>query len=1407
MTAVASSSSAVPGTREAFVFPCSFAQRRLWFLHQFDPASSVYNIPSPMRITAPLDLAALRSALNELVRRHEALRTTFTTVDGEPMQVVAPTQAVDLEVIDLRSVPAEQRESESQRLVFIDAQRPFSLTDGPLLRTSVLRLGDADFVLLLTLHHIVADGGSMGVLFRELGVLYTAFSRGQSSPLPELPLQYADFAHWQRQLLQGEVLEGHLSYWRKQLSGAPELLELPADRPRPAVQSFHGGTHLLTLDAWLYDSLRVLGQREGTTPFMTLLAAFKVLLSRYTGETDIVIGSPIANRTRAELEGLIGLFVNTLVLRTDLSGDPTFRELLGRMREVTLGAYSHQDLPFEKLVEELQPSRKLSHNPLFQFMFVLQSAERHANPGASGGGAPPVNVTTGTAKFDLTLSVMETGRGAQALFEYNTDLFEAATIARLVEHFQRLLEAIIQEPDRRLSDLSLLGEDEREQVLVEWNETAVERPRDIALHRLIQAQALRTPDATAVVAGDERLTYRELMARAHRVAHWLGKQGIGPHPLVGVCMERSPEMVVALVGILVAGGAYVPLDPEYPRERLAFMLEDAAPPVLLTQARLAASLPEGRTRVVCLDTLGPELALCPDASPDLPTVPEQPAYVIFTSGSTGRPKGAINTHAGVTNRLLWMQEEYPLGGSDRVLHKTPTSFDVSVWELFGPLIAGATLVLAKPGGQRQPDYLIPLIIEQGITAAHFVPSLLRVLLEHPECGRCTTIRRVISSGEALPADLEARFHSRLGGAELLNMYGPTETAVEVTAWACPPGGSGGSVPIGRPISNTQIYLLDARLQPVPIGVPGELYIGGVNVGLGYLRRPTLTAERFIPDPFGGVPGGRLYRSGDRARFRPDGNIEFLGRLDDQEKVRGFRIELGEIEAVLRGHPAVAEAAIVTREYAPGDKRLVAYFVPDPKRASTLRALLRYQREGLLGDASLTELPNGLAVLQRSQGEAAFVYREVFEDAAYLRHGITLDDGDCVFDVGANIGLFTLFVGQRVKGARVYAFEPIPRVFDVLKLNAGLYDGDVRLFNLGLADAARHETFTYYPHLSILSGRKADAKAEREVALAYERSRSREPAEARQVLEEVVTERLRTEPVRCELKTLSQVMREAGVEQIDLLKIDVERSEHDVLLGIAEEDWSRIRQVVVEVEDTDGALARIRTLLERHGYQVAAEQEDALRETRTWLVYATRAGAARRRAEVESVDAGPRWHGPEQLRSDLKRHLAERLPDYMVPALFVPLEALPLLPNGKLDRRALPPPEDQLPGLGNVAYVAPRNPTEEHLAQLFRELLRRERVGIHDHFFESGGHSLLATRLLSRIREAYRITLPLRRIFETPTVEGLARALAETPQGATAAPPPIERIARRDAPPDVSQLSDDEVSKMLEGLIAEGKVVG
>ena len=405
----------------------------------------------------------------------------------------------------------------------------------------------------------------------------------------------------------------------------------------------------------------------------------------------------------------------------------------------------------------------------------------------------------------------------------------------------------------------------------------------------------------------------------------------------------------------------------------------------------------------------------------------------------------------------------------------------------------------------------------------------------------------------------------------------------MTAWACPPGGSGGSVPIGRPISNTQIYLLDARLQPVPIGVPGELYIGGANVGLGYLRRPTLTAERFIPDPFGGVPGGRLYRSGDRARFRPDGNIEFLGRLDDQEKVRGFRIELGEIEAVLRGHPAVAEAAIVTREYAPGDKRLVAYFVPDPKRASTLRALLRYQREGLLGDASLTELPNGMAVLQRSQGEAAIVYREVFEDAAYLRHGITLDDGDCVFDVGANIGLFTLFVGQRVKGARVYAFEPIPRVFDVLKLNAGLYDADVRLFNLGLA--------------------------------------------------ENVAERLRTEPVRCELKTLSQVMREAGVEQIDLLKIDVARSEHDVLLGIAEEDWSRIRQVVVEVEDTDGALDRIRTLLERHGYQVAAEQEDALRETRTWLVYATRAGAARRRAEVESVDAGPRWHGPDQLRSD------------------------------------------------------------------------------------------------------------------------------------------------------------------------------
>ena len=948
------SAAATPETaKRGFVFRTSFAQWRLWFLHQFDPLSPVYNITAPLRLSNPCDVPTLRRTLDEIVRRHEALRTTFSTVRGEPVQVVAPSQPLDLEEVDLRHLPAGEREAEAGRWAMRDARRPFSLVHGPLFRATLLVLGASDYVLLLTLHHIVSDGWSMTVLVNEIVALYNAFAGGRPSPLPELPIQYPDFAEWQREWLAGPQLDEQVRYWKARLAGAPEIVTIPPDRPRPGVQSYRGGLYTCALDPVAYRALCGLAEEAGATRFMSLLAVFQTLVYRYCGELDVVTGTPVANRSRPEVEQLIGCFVNTLVIRTSLAGEPTFRDVLASVRDASLGAYAHQDVPFERLVEELRPSGHLSHNPLFQIMFVFhKAAPAEARTAEDRAAALPAG--SGTAKFDVTLYVGESGGEAECAFEYNSDLFDHDTIVRLAGRFSLLLDGVVRQSDLPVSALPILGADERHRLLHEWNATEVAWSTTLCVQERIVEQARATPNAIAVIHGGESLTYRDLVARANRVAAYLVSRGVAANSLVGVYMERSLEMVAGLVGILQAGAAYLPIDPEYPRDRVAFMLEDAAPVVLLTQGRLEASLPAHGAVVVRIDDDWPEIAAGDPADPSCPIAPHQWAYMIYTSGSTGRPKGAINAHAGIANRLLWMQAAYGLDASDRVLQKTPISFDVSVWELFWPLMTGATMIVADPGGHRNVDYLIQVINDYQVTTAHFVPSMLRLFLDHPEVASCTSLRRVIASGEALPADLERRFARRLT-ARLHNLYGPTEAAVDVTAWACPPDGSGSNVPIGRPIANTQIHLLDAAFEPVPIGVAGELWIGGVGVGAGYWRRPELTAERFVPDPFRSAPGSRLYRTGDRARYRPDGNIEFLGRLDDQEKVRGLRIELGEIEATLRLQAAVKDAVVLAREFAGGDRRLVAYIVPDPEQLPALREQLRLRSQGLLEESDLPSL--------------------------------------------------------------------------------------------------------------------------------------------------------------------------------------------------------------------------------------------------------------------------------------------------------------------------------------------------------------------------------------------------------------------------------------------------------------------
>ena len=1036
--------------------PLSFAQQRLWFFDQFEPGSPSYNLPRTVRLQGKLNIDALSTSLNEIIKRHEILRTSFAISDGQPIQVISPSVNLQLPVVDLQHIPQEHQEVELYRLAKKEAQTGFDLTQASLLRVKLLRLDGEDHVILLTFHHIVSDGWSTDILIREVAALYTAFCAGRPSSLPQLPIQYADFALWQRQWLEGEALNNQLAYWQQQLTGELPILQLPTDRPRPTVQTYAGKTLSFIFPNSLTEELKSLSKQEGVTLFMTLLAGFKTLLYRYTGQADILVGSPIANRNRTEIENLIGFFVNTLVLRTDLSGNPSFRELLGRVRETTLGAYAHQDLPFEKLVEELQPERNLSRTPLFQVMFVFQNAPT-ATLELPGLNIQPLEVKTETAKFDLTLNIQNTVAELTGTIEYNTDLFDETTISRLVKHFETLLTGIVANPQQQLGNLPLLTTTEQQQLL-EWNNTETDFGNQLCLHQLFEAQVEKTPDAVAVVFDNEQLTYQELNQQANQVAHYLQKLGVGPEVLVGICVERSLLMVIGILAILKAGGAYVPLDTAYPKERLGYMLVDSQVSVLLTQKHLLATLPVHSVQTICLDQDSNLFLTQSTANPISQVTSHNLAYVIYTSGSTGQPKGAMNTHKGLCNRLLWMQDTYHLIPSDKVLQKTPFSFDVSVWELFWPLLTGASLVVAKPGGHQDGRYLVQLIFQEQITTLHFVPSMLQVFIEEPELEKCSSIKRVICSGEALPFDLQKRFFGRLN-AELHNLYGPTEASIDVTFWACQPNSNEKIVPIGRPIANTQIYILDKHLQPIPIGVSGELHIGGVGLARGYLNKPELTQQKFISSPF--EPGKYLYKTGDLARYRPGGNIEFLGRIDHQVKIRGFRIEIGEIEAALIRHPHIRETIVIAREDEAGIKRLVAYVVPKANQ----------------------------------------------------------------------------------------------------------------------------------------------------------------------------------------------------------------------ILNI----------------------------------------------------------------------------------SELRGYLQQKLPSYMLPEAFVILETLPLTPNGKVDHRVLPAPDKSRNALA-TEFVSPRTPTEQIVADIWADILGREQIGIYDNFFDLGGHSLLATQVISRLREAFKIDLPLRSLFENPTVINLVERI-------------------------------------------------
>jgi amino acid adenylation domain-containing protein len=1462
--------------------PLSFAQERLWFLDRLAPGNAAYNIPLALAAHGELSLPALAASLGEMVRRHEALRTTYVARGDRPVQVVAPDAAWALPLIDLAALPEGVRGSEVRRLADALVARPFDLDRDAVLRASALRLGASDHALLLVVHHIASDGWSLGVIVEEIAALYPAALAGAPSPLPELAVQYADFAVWQRGWLQGEALAGQLGYWRERLAGAAAL-DLPTDRPRPPAQSFRGATRMHSIGAETTAALGAFARRHDATLFMVLLSAVQTLLGRYAGQEDVVVGSPIANRTRAEIEPLVGFFVNSLVLRGDLAGDPAFAELVGRSRRAALEAYAHQDLPFERLVEELRPDRRLAHNPLFQVMFAVQNAPMQAIelPGITFSA---VDFEFPATRFDLEIFFTEAAGGMAVQLTYGTDLFDAATIARLEGHLDTLLAAVLADPSRRLAELALLTAPEVHQVRLAWNDTAAAIPaEDVAA--LFSAQARRRPDAVAVASETGDLTYAELEGRSTLLARRLAAAGVGPEVRVALLAQRSPAMIVGLLAILKAGGAYVPLDPSYPAERLAWMLADSGSRVLLGQPELLAELPEEADLPVIELTAETGLE-APQAGPEPQgSLPGGLAYVMYTSGSTGRPKGVGVTHRNIV-RLVRESGFADLGEDQVFLQLAPISFDASTLELWAPLVNGGRIAVFPP---RRPslEELGEAIARFGVTSLWLTAGLFHQMVDD-RLEALRPLRQLLAGGDVLSPSHVRRALAALPGLTLINGYGPTEG----TTFTCcfpmtSPEQLGSTVPLGRPIGNTRVHVLDAALGSVPAGVWGELCLGGDGLSRGYLGRPELTAERFVPDPFS-TDGSRLYRTGDVVRFRPDGRVEFAGRRDGQVKLRGFRIELGEIENALARHPAVREATVVSRDDGgPLGQRLVAYVVPNPPEAAAIAAPdeadADADRRHVEQWRELYEQTYAKGTPAEAGGDATFnlqgwnsSYTGEPIPAAEMREWLDGTVGRLlalphrrVLEVGCGTGLLLFRVApeaERYRGtdfsavalAQVHAEltrRALPQVelaqgladdwtevragdFDLVVLNSvvqyfpgvdylvkvlegavaavapggSVFVGDVRSLpllealhasvelhrasgSLPAAELARRvgrrtadeEELVIDPGLFLALAHRLPAIRRVRVLL----KRGRGINELTRFRYDVVLDVGPARPEEAEPEILPQAWESlASLERrlaarpaalavagIPNARLTGEAAALDLLHGEGRE-METVDELRAEISARASAAAAVEpedlwALADRLGYDadltpsagggVDGRFDSVLRRWGTDLP----AGVDPRAAAPAGEDLPWSAYANDPLRVDherrlapeLRRFLEAALPEYMVPAAFVLLDALPLTVNGKVDRAALPAPEPTVATAED--WVPPATPLEERLAQATAEVLGLERVGMRDNFFDLGGHSLLATQLVSRLTQGHGIQVTLQMIFDARDLGELADLIVET----------------------------------------------
>ena len=1306
-------------------------QKRVWRLQQAE-SDSPYRVNCAIQVDGPLeDPQRLKRALENLFAQHDILHTSYRRLPGVdlPLQVVNGTSPeLWRDEIDLSGLDEAEQTQRLEALLREFAGAQFDFEQGHTAHAALVKLSSSRHALLLSLAALCADSFTVKNVARELSLHYSGAADAE-------PMQYAVVSEWWNELLESKDAEVGIDYWRGQ------DLQLTASLPFEAgTANGHGFTPQRVsrqVDSATVAQLESVAKTYDASLSDLLLACWHVLLARLTAQNEIVCGVAFDGRTDEELGRSLGLFVKYLPIRSNVAGQ-YFHTLAQQIKDTTIAASEWQ----ECFAWETIPATN-GESDFFPFTFTFEERCPEYTSGGLTFSVPMQHACV--ERFKVNLSCLSATGSLQTDFYYDAKLINEPDVTRLAEQFHTLLRSVVQNPEAEIEAFEIVGESERRYLLQEINDTARDFGKPNTLHELVELQVARTPNAVAVVFEEQQLTYRDLDVKANQLAHYLRRAGVGPETMVGVFMERSLEMVVSLLAVLKAGAVYVPLDPAYPAQRLSFILDDVSAPVVLTQKHLDELLPEHTGLVIKVDEDWDLIARESETRPTPFGTEENLAYVIYTSGSTGRPKGVMISHRSICNRLLWMQAEFPLTAEDCLLQKTVFTFDASVWEIFVPLFAGARLVMAQPEGHRDSAYLVRTIQQQRVTTMQLVPSMLGVFLEEPGLENCTSLKRFFCGGERLSGNLRDRFYERLPEATLHNLYGPTEVSIDATARVCSRDDRHANVPIGRPLSNMQVYLLDSRMQPVPSGVPGELYIGGVGVGRGYWRRPELTAERFIPNPFSETPGARLYRAGDLARLLPTGEIEFLGRVDDQVKLRGFRIELGEIEAALREHPLAREAIVMAREDEPGNTRLVAYVVPE-RGASIASAEQTFYR-----------LPNGLEIAHNNKNETDLLYLELFEERTYLRHGVSLRDGDCVFDIGANVGLFTLFVHESCANAKTYSFEPIPQTFSALKTNVELYKLNARVYECGLSKEAGTATFTFYPHVSASSGMYADAVAEEQVTRAFMNNQDERLAA---YADELMEGRFESQTFTCRLRTVSEVIRENNVERIDLLKLDVEKSELDVLMGIENDDWQKIDQVVMEIHDIGGRLATVTGMLEAHGFNYVLDQDAAFINTGLYHIYAVHPRRAPQADNSEPVANRPSRLRKDLLTSaDLQAYLKDKLPEHMVPSAFVILDTLPLLPNGKVNRRELPAPNNPRFDANRV-YVAPRNPVEEELAAMFSEILGVEGIGVEDNFFLMGGHSLLATQAISRIREAFSVQLPLRSIFETPTVAGLAEKIVE-----------------------------------------------